>query len=389
MIHRKGSLAKLFDNVYKHRATRQEKEQVDRWYNQLDLKNGPIFSDEQTEEQVRIRMLANLNRHISGNGKTFRPQRLPVWIRTVAAAALFLIGGTALVTYNIQFKTDGTQFSGHQNDILPGGDKAFLTLSDGTMVALSTAENGQIAVQEGLEVEKTSEGEIIYQTNRIAARNVNVFNSIVTPNGGQYRITLPDGSKALLNAASSLTYPVHFSNRERRIKMTGEVYFEIAKATNSKNKRIPFFIETDKQEIQVLGTHFNVNAYKNESMVKTTLVEGRVKVKSHQGQTVLLKPGQQALLTDQLWVETVDIQQQLAWKNGDFIFKSENLQSVLRQIARWYDIEVVCPEHLETLRMNGMISRSKPLSTIIDMIETTHENKITLTLKGRRLIVTN
>lgn len=388
MAHRKESLAKLFDKVYKRRATVQEKRQADSWYNQLDLKKGPAFSDEQQEEQVRLRMLANLNRHISGNGKTFRFQRLPVWTRTVAAAALLLIGGAALVINNTQFKTVGTPLVQGQNDILPGSDKAILTLSDGTTVSLSSAENGQIAVQEGQKIEKTNEGEIIYLANG-ATRNTNAFNSVVTPNGGQYHITLPDGSKVLMNAASSLTYPVHFSDTERRIKMTGEIYFEIAKVTNSKNKRIPFFIETDRQEIQVLGTHFNVNAYADERMVKTTLVEGSVKVKSRQGQTVLLKPGQQALLTDQLRVETADIQQQLAWKNGDFIFKSENLQSVLRQLARWYDIEIICPEHLETLRMNGMISRSKPLSTIIDMIETTHKNKITLTLKGRRLIVTD
>ncbi|MGM1430194.1 FecR domain-containing protein [Sphingobacterium lactis] len=309
-------------------------------------------------------------------------------------AAVFI--GLVLLAGSIWFwksenTTDGSELVQHAPDILPGGDKALLTLADGSVISLSDAQNGTIATQGGIRIEKDAEGNIRYLVDRKNQTSTLAMNTVATPNGGQYRITLPDGSQAWLNAASSLTYPVHFSKNERRVKMTGEVYFEIAKLKQTNGKdNVPFFVETDKQEIKVLGTQFNVNAYENEPFIQTTLVEGSVQVTaSKTGKQVRLQPGQQAILNGQLRVETADIQQQLAWKNGDFIFREENLQQVLRQVARWYNIEIICPDHLGQLRLNGMISRSKPLSTVIDMIETTHKDKIKLALKERRLIVTD
>lgn len=308
------------------------------------------------------------------------------WIKAVAAMLLF-IGSATLIIYNNQLKTtDTTQLAGQQNDILPGSDKAVLTLSDGSAISLSAAESGQIAVQEGLQIEKTSSGEIIYRTNGTASMNAGTFNSVATPKGGQYRVTLPDGSRALLNAASTLTYPVHFSDEERRVKMTGEVYFEIAKATNSKNKRIPFFVETTKQEIQVLGTTFNVNAYNDENYQFTTLVEGSVGLKStiDKGYT-MLKPGQQATLGSTTTVSEANMKQDLAWVNGNFIFQREELQSILRKISRWYDLDIECPPELAKMKFTGKVSRKQPLSAVIAMISAT--DKINVQLKERRLIV--
>ncbi|MNT25034.1 fec operon regulator FecR [compost metagenome] len=169
--------------------------------------------------------------------------------------------------------------------------------------------------------------------------------------------------------------------------MTGEVYFEIKKLVRPEGKgNIPFFVETDKQEIQVLGTHFNVNAYGDENTVRTTLVEGSVNVRCNSGQSVLLKPGQQAVLTGTLEVREADIQQQLAWVNGDFIFRGETLENVLRQVSRWYDVDVECPAHIGQLRFNGMVSRSQPISSIIKMIQSTKKAKVTL--NERRFVVT-
>ncbi|MNL25924.1 fec operon regulator FecR [compost metagenome] len=169
--------------------------------------------------------------------------------------------------------------------------------------------------------------------------------------------------------------------------MTGEVYFEVAKVTQPNSaKRIPFFVESHKQVVEVLGTHFNINAYPDEKAIKTTLAEGSVRVKTLNGHSVLLQPGQQAVLEENLRVESADIRQQLAWKNGDFIFRGETLESALRQVARWYDVEVECPPQLGKLRFNGMVSRSQPLSMIIEMIQLTKQAKVTL--KERRLIVT-
>lgn len=269
-----------------------------------------------------------------------------------------------------------------QTDILPGGHKATLTLANGSVISLEDAKNGTLATQDGMRIEKTKDGNILYSVANGNAQQASTINTITTPKGGQYQVTLPDGTKAWLNAASSLRYPLHFDAKERRVKMTGEAYFEV-----TKNKTRPFIVETDQQEIQVLGTHFNVNAYPDEGMVKTTLVEGSVRVRARNGQSALLKPGQQAILNRDIQVKEADIAHQLAWKNGDFIFRGETLESLLRQVSRWYDIEVEYPHQLGNMRFNGMVSRAQPLSTIIEMIQST--KKATATLKGRRLIVTD
>lgn len=308
------------------------------------------------------------------------------WIRTVAAS-LLLIGGISLIFYNIKVKTTDSSLVQKQNDVLPGSDKALLRLSDGSTISLYKTKAGKIAVQDGSAIEKTRDGEIIYREKGATALATNAYNSIVTPNGGQYAVTLPDGSKARLNAGSSLTYPVHFSTRERRVRMTGEVYFEIAKVSDSKNKRIPFFVETDKQEIQVLGTVFNINAYADEPRQLTTLLEGSVRLRSAANHRyTLLNPGERAVVGNTVTVTQADIKQDIAWVNGNFIFKREELGSILRKISRWYDLEVECPTELTAIKFTGKVSRSQPLSAVIEMLSAT--NKIHVQLKERRIIVT-
>lgn len=307
------------------------------------------------------------------------------WFRYAAVFVGFLM--VAGVSWRLIKTTVHTPERAQEKSILPGGNRAILTLADGSVISLSDAQNGTVATQNGVNIQKDAAGNIRYEVDGKAAATALVMNTIATPKGGQYRISLPDGSVAMLNAASSLSYPVNFTGKERRVRMTGEVYFEIAKATDARKERIPFFVETDKQEIQVLGTHFNVNAYGDESAVRTTLVEGSVQVTAHNGQSALLKPGQQALLAGGLEVGEADIQKELGWKNGDFIFRAERLDQVLRQVARWYDVEVECPQRLANIRFTGMVSRSQPLSTLKEMIETTKNLKVTL--KERRFIVTD
>jgi len=308
-------------------------------------------------------------------------------IRYVAAALLMgsiLLAGTYWLWTG---KMNNNGQLAQQEDILPGENKARLTLADGSVISLSDAQNGTIATQAGVRIEKNADGNIRYNADRKQEAMPSAVNTITTPNGGQYRVTLPDGSIAMLNAASSLSYPVQFSDKERRVKMTGEVYFEIEKISMPDGKdNVPFFVETDGQEVQVLGTHFNINAYHNETAIRTTLAEGSVKIRSNGGQSALLKPGQQAVLAKQLAVQQVDIQQQLAWVNGDFVFRGETLESILRQVQRWYDIEVEYPPHIGKMRFNGMVSRAQPLSAIVKMIQST--KKATVTVKKRRFIVT-
>lgn len=307
-------------------------------------------------------------------------------------AAIFI--GLVLLVGGIWFwksenTIDGSELVQHAPDILPGEDKALLTLADGSVISLSDAQNGTIATQGGIRIEKDAEGNIRYLVDRKNQTSTLAMNTVATPNGGQYRIILPDGSQAWLNAASSLTYPTQFNETERRVKMTGEVYFEIVKASDSRKKRIPFVVETDKQEVLVLGTIFNVNAYKDENAVRTTLVEGSVKVKVPNGQSALLKPGQQAVLAKKLDIQEADMKGQLAWVSGDFVFRGNHLGEVLRQIARWYDIEVDCPPRLATLQLDAMISRDKPLATVMAIIKSTYPDKLHLKLTERRLTVTD
>ncbi|WP_312336796.1 FecR domain-containing protein [Sphingobacterium sp.] len=307
-------------------------------------------------------------------------------IQWYVAAILLFVGLGVLLLLWIPQGAEQSQLLSHQNNpIAPGSEKAILKLSDGSMISLSDASNGKLVDQAGVNVQKTAAGEIVYTATGINTASKR-FNSISTPNGGQYRVTLPDGSKAWLNAASSLTYPIEFDNNERRVKMTGEVYFEIAKVSNEKKERIPFFVETDKQLIQVLGTTFNVNAYANEPYDCTTLVEGSVRlVSSGSGQSELLHPGQQALVGKNMQLSAADMQQNLAWVNGYFIFRREELGSILRKIARWYDVSVECPQELSTMKFTGKVSRNQSISALVEMIASI--NKVKLEIKERRIIV--
>lgn len=309
-----------------------------------------------------------------------------IWIGMTAAAILLIIGGT-LIVRQYAMPPSTMSLAEEQAAILPGTDKALLTLADGKTISLSDVDAGTLTEQGGLQVEKTTEGEIVYRANSEADESVDAWNSVATPRGGQYRITLPDGSKAFLNAASSLHYPVHFKDKERRVKMTGEVYFEVAKLKDEHNgENVPFFVETEQQEIQVLGTRFNVSAYADEPSIRTTLVEGRIRVTNTvDGASVLLVPGQQSAMGDRLQVYNVDTQQAMAWTAGEFVFKETALDEILRQLSRWYDIDMECPAHLKQKKLSGMVSRTTPLSTLIKMMESTSDLKIIR--KERRLMV--
>jgi len=360
------------------------------WHNDMEQSRPEIAEAEMMDFKERFytrqNALAQVPPGKDQTGNHSSVFRFRGWIR--AAAAVMALMGISLFIYNKAYNTIEGRLVQQNKEILPGGEKALLTLADGSVISLSDTPAGKLALQGGLQVKKTGEGEIVYSTDKGKLPLSAAINTIVTPRGGQYRVTLPDGTKAWLNAASSLSYPLQFAKNERRVKMTGEVYFEVAKATQPNSmERVPFYVETDKQEVQVLGTHFNVNAYPDEDAVKTTLIEGSVRVQGHNGKTALLQPGQQALLAEHIRVEEADIKQQLAWKNGDFIFRGETLESALRQVSRWYDVDVECPSHLGKLRFNGMISRAQPLSMIIEMIQLTKKAKVIV--KERRLIVTD
>ncbi|HWW42269.1 FecR family protein [Pedobacter sp.] len=319
--------------------------------------------------------------------------------RIAAAAAVLLVVGLGVFFYInsshhvILNSVQNLGLAG--NDIKPGGNKAYLVLSNGKRVSLTDAANGELAKEAGVEITKTADGQVVYKTasdisGRINGRHPeldsgsrtnysNALNTIETPRGGQYQIRLPDGSKVWLNAASKLIYPVSFNGRGQRVvELSGEAYFEIFK-----NKLQPFVVKSKNQEVTVLGTHFNVNSYTDEGSVKTTLLEGSVKVNN-----AVLKPGEQATLANnQLKVAEVNTAEVVAWKNGDFVFKTQDFRTIMRQIARWYDVDIIYdPSAPADVPLGGQISRSKNISAILKIIEATGD--VHFKIEGRRITVT-
>jgi ferric-dicitrate binding protein FerR (iron transport regulator) len=257
-------------------------------------------------------------------------------------------------------------------DVLPGGSKAVLVLSDGQQVKLDSLQSANPAGDESAVVKRSAAGHLVY----FAADNSKLkgFNTVKTPRGGQYEVILPDGSKIWLNAASSITYPAAFNAGERRVVLTGEAYFEIASLWRN-NKKVPFVVETGKQKIEVLGTRFNVNAYDDEAGIKTTLIEGKVKVTT-ENETIILKPNHEFNLgLEGISTKKVDVEPVIDWKNGDFLFADEDLESVMRKVARWYNVELIYDSEIPEERLSGQISRSRNLSEVLRMLELSGDTK--------------
>ncbi len=303
-----------------------------------------------------------------------------------AAAALFVCISSAIYFFTNTNRNDNKAVVKNskpavpKNDVLPGGDKAMLTLADGSQIVLDSAGNGILAQQGDTKIVKTQDGQLIYNTVGQAAKEM-AYNTLATPRGGQYKLTLPDGSKVWLNAASSLKYPVAFTGNDRRVEISGEAYFEIAKDASK-----PFKVQLDQMEVEVLGTHFNINGYNDEDVVCTTLLEGSVKINTKDGSNSL-KPGQQAQLEKtgkMTLVNNADLEETMAWKDGNFQFENSDIHTVMRQINRWYDVEI---EYQGTVSKHflGTISRNVKLSSVLAMLQQTGEVKFRI--EGRKVVV--
>lgn len=267
-------------------------------------------------------------------------------------------------------------------EIQPGGNKARLTLADGSVVTLDSLQNGIVAKQGGIDVVKLANGELAYQSTEGQVTPAG-FNTIVIPRGGKYRLTLPDGSKVWMNAESTLRYPTSFNGKTRNVELTGEAYFEIAKNPNQ-----PFRIDVRDQQIEVLGTHFNVMAYANEASIATTLVEGSVKINSP-SMNLTLKPGQQAQQGSSgslKLVEGVDLQQVLAWKDDYFQLNGDRLDRLMRQLERWYDVAVYYEGPVPERKFGGKISRSSQLKDVLKALEW---SDIKFRVRGKTITVIN
>lgn len=319
--------------------------------------------------------------------KTTPIRRISIFRRWswVAAAIILLLGvGTYFWPTN---KTTAPTVT--IADISPGGDGAILTLANGKQVVLDSMANGLIAVQKGAQT-MIRNGELVYDASGAASGEV-MYNTMRTPKGRQFRLQLPDGTRVWLNAASSIRYPTAFTGEERKVEITGEAYFEVAKAFSAGDREgvIPFRVNVrNKAEVEVLGTHFNINAYENEKDIATTLMEGRVRVVQGSS-TLVLRPGQQALIPAagekvQL-IDHADTDKVMAWKNGLFYFEGLTLEEAMRQLERWYDIEVIYEGAVPNIRFGGKMSRDISLSGLLQLLS---DSQLKFRLEeGRRLIV--
>lgn len=313
-------------------------------------------------------------------------RRLPGW-RTAVAAAVFclLLGAAGFLFFKRPLKemAKTEAVKPPKNDVPPGGNRAVLTLANGATILLDSAANGTLARQGNTRILKRAAGQLAYEPSKAGQAKEVTYNLLTTPRGGQYRLQLPDGTLVWLNAASSIRYPTAFTGRERSVEVTGEAYFEVAQ-----NASMPFRVRiNNNMEVQVLGTHFNILAYNNEAAVKVTLLEGSLKV-SEGSRTQLLAPGEQAALSKEdgiKLVEGADVDEAVAWKNGRFYFNNASLQDIMRQMARWYDVEVVYKDSI-TDRYTVNTPRSEPVSQLFRFIELS--GGVHFSIEGRKIIVT-
>lgn len=303
----------------------------------------------------------------SGLGLQQVPRRLNIWPRIVAAAIVLVVFGLGLYFYEIRDQQKVAQHILAEN-IAPGGNKAILTLATGEQVVLNDAADGEISRQSGISVRKANDGELIYTVVEGAGKLAeNTRNTISTPKGGQYTIILSDGTKVMLNSASSLTFPTSFKQKDRLVELSGEAYFEVA---HDHDKR--FRVVSGVQMVEVLGTHFNINAYADEGRIKTTLLEGGVKVFTDKA-SALIEPGEQAVLSrnniNSITKYPVNTAKETAWINGVFSFEGDDLKSIMRQVSRWYDVDVVYVGALSEEKYYGEISRTSKLSEVFKILE--------------------
>lgn len=364
-------------NKYKEgTCSKEEQALLESWYLQHDANaiNG-ITAEEFNHDLLLMRRGLPLQQPRA---------RFRIWPFIGVAAAVVLVIGAGLFffTGNGSFKNP---FAGpaYANDVPPGKNMATLTLANGKTIGLSDTKSGIVIDASKLVYNDGSSVPVPNEDKRAEI-------TMSTPAGGTYQVILPDGSKVWLNSGSSLKFPQVFKGRERRVELSGEAYFEVAK-----NKEHPFMVKSRSQQVTVLGTHFNISAYENDNLTRTTLLEGAVLValddlqkRNDNSGFILLSPGKQAISNGRnLDVKEADLDEAISWKNGYFRFNDEKLNSVMQKIARWYNIEVIYKDKPTDEGFTGTISRASNISEVLSMLERT--KTVRFEIEGRRVMVMN
>jgi ferric-dicitrate binding protein FerR (iron transport regulator) len=368
--------------------TEEERLQLEHWFHHLNKDEALVLEDPEFLE-LKQEMWTEIVRQA--------PEKrvVKLWPRIVAVAAAVAMVVFGVWFFSVPRHPDAGQDPGsaqYATDVAPGSVGATLTLASGKKIRLSDAANGELAKEAGVSITKSADGQLVYEIKG-SESDPNKMNTLSTARGETYQVRLPDGSMVFLNAASSLTYAASlFERGKRTVRLRGEGYFEVFK-----DKQHPFVVQTDKQEVEVLGTHFNINAYEDEQATATTLLEGSVRVAAF-GKTTpasppllakegtILKPNQQSVVSgsNRIQVQEVDVNQVVSWKDGYFRFNDEKLSSIMKKLERWYDVEIELSDKLSDVPVSGKIARNRNISAVLRMMEKT--NSIYFKIEGRRII---
>jgi transmembrane sensor len=354
-----------------------ERDEFDSWYNSFDDTKVHFESEGHREETKSDIYEKILERSRIKTGVKKSKFRKPL----IAAASILLFLTTGLLYLAHRPPKQKLILAIHKTTILPGGNQAILVLANGQKIALANAKNGVLRIQGAIKINKVSDGELAYTSDDKNASQV-ADNILETPRGGQYHLVLSDGTEVWLNAASSLKFPVSFTAGKRQVTLNGEAYFEV-----TKDRKHPFIVISGSQKVEVLGTHFNINSYKDEPSVQTTLLEGSVAVtNSLSGQTSILVPGQQSVAAaNDLFIRNADTEEATAWKNGYFMFNDEDISSIMRKISRWYNVDIVYEGAKPVDKFEGTVNRFSSVQEVLKKLELT--DRVHFKIEERRIMV--
>ena len=368
--------------LFREMATREEnRAELDRLFAGWISRDFPFAQNEDIDvDALYLDLVETRNIPVAAERPRFVFYRRRLINLGTALAAACVLAVAGIFLFRRQASLPST-FVAKAPAIVAASDKAVLTLADGSHIVLDNAATGNLALQGNVQVVKAGGGQLVYRsTGSGDARPV--YNIMTTPRGGYYQLVLPDGSKVWLDAASSLRYPTSFAGKERAVELTGEAYFEIAPQNNQ-----PFMVSSNGVTVQVLGTEFNMMAYADEDAIRTTLVEGAVRVDGGNDRQQI-RPGQQAAWVrggSKLELSRPDMQQVLAWRREEFRFQDMKIGAIMRQISRWYDVDVEFRGVLPGNEFNGVISRKKDVTELLTVLEQTED--VHFVLEGRKIIV--
>lgn len=375
----------LYEKFLDGKCTAEEIEMLESHHDQELLLTGDLPELDMEETRRLYLLLKQKLANTIPDQQRFAEKR-GLHLLKIAAVLLVMISAAIYIIF-LQKSSTATPIEVAKtktSKIIPGGNKAYLTTANGNIIILDGLKNGLLSAQNGLAIDKVKDGLLRYSpgTDGGASSEMAGYNTIAIPRGGQYQLILSDGTRVWLNSASTLRYPVNFSEKERVVQLTGEAYFEVAK-----DKTKPFRVNANDLDVKVLGTHFNIMAYKDENAIKTTLLEGSVQLTAH-NKKVMLKPGEQGRLnygSRSIDIHQVDAGEAVAWKEGYFVFDNEDIHTIMKRIARWYDVEVVFPSNFKRANFGGTVSRFKDVTQVLKSLELT--GSVHFEIKERRIIV--